>query len=175
MPDYAMQTPMAQITVRIPVNSFGETAAKATSRIRQRIEIKDSKMPVYEYRCLACNHQFELRQKFSDAPVDLCPKCGGAVHKMVSASAFSLKGGGWYGDGYGEKAESPKSESDSKTDTAETADSAPKESAPADTSTAAETSASPATSPDQSQSETKSAVAEKAEKPAATEKPKAES
>ena len=69
-------------------------------------------MPVYEYRCNACNIQFELRQKFSDPPADLCPTCGGTVCKMVSAASFSLKGGGWYGDGYGVKAEPAKSAGD---------------------------------------------------------------
>ena len=69
-------------------------------------------MPVYEYCCNACNIQFELRQKFSDPPADLCPKCGGTARKMVSAVSFSLKGGGWYGDGYGTKTESAKSEGD---------------------------------------------------------------
>jgi putative FmdB family regulatory protein len=131
-------------------------------------------MPVYEYRCTACNHQFELHQKFSDAPADHCPKCGGAVYKMVSASAFSLKGEGWYGDGYGVKADdAPKSESDLAADTGAKEDSAPKDSTPSVT-TVKETSESPATSTAQSQSETKSAVAEKAEKSAATEKPKSE-
>lgn len=64
-------------------------------------------MPVYEYRCDSCNIQFELRQKFSDPPADQCPKCGGTVRKLVSAVSFSLKGSGWFGDGYG----STKSES----------------------------------------------------------------
>jgi putative FmdB family regulatory protein len=69
-------------------------------------------MPVYEYRCDACNIQFDLRQKFSDPPADRCPKCGGTVRKLVSAVSFSLKGAGWYGDGYGKKAESTTSEGD---------------------------------------------------------------
>lgn len=60
-------------------------------------------MPVYEYRCNACGDQFELRQKFSDAPVTECPKCGGEVAKLISSTAFSLKGGGWYAEGYGDK------------------------------------------------------------------------
>ena len=67
-------------------------------------------MPIYEYRCNSCNIQFELRQKFSDPPADKCPKCGGTVHKLVSAASFSLKGAGWYGDGYGAKTEPTKSE-----------------------------------------------------------------
>jgi hypothetical protein len=90
---------------------------------------------------------------------------------MVSSSAFSLKGGGWYGDGYNVKAdETPKSEAESAGGTGATADSAPTDSAPKD-SAAKETTASPATSSDQSQPETKNVVAEK---PAATEKPKSE-
>jgi len=69
-------------------------------------------MPVYEYRCDACNIQFDLRQKFSDPPADRCPKCGGTVRKLVSAVSFSLKGAGWFGDGYGTKSESTNSEGD---------------------------------------------------------------
>ena len=58
-------------------------------------------MPIYEYRCESCDNTFELRQKFSDAPASECPACGGPVEKLISQSGFSLKGGGWYGDGYG--------------------------------------------------------------------------
>jgi putative FmdB family regulatory protein len=58
-------------------------------------------MPLYEYQCKSCNNTFELRQKFSDAPASECPSCGGAVEKLISQSGFALKGGGWYGDGYG--------------------------------------------------------------------------
>jgi len=65
-------------------------------------------MPMYEYRCKSCNHQFELRQKFSDPPVNQCPQCGAAVEKMISTSAFSLKGDGWFNTAYCPKTESPK-------------------------------------------------------------------
>lgn len=57
-------------------------------------------MPLYEYRCDACDKQFELRQKFSDAPATECPTCGGPVRKLISQSGFALKGGGWYAQGY---------------------------------------------------------------------------
>ena len=53
-------------------------------------------MPIYEYECEKCGHRFEKIQKFSDPPVDTCPKCGGPVHKMQSAPAFQFKGTGWY-------------------------------------------------------------------------------
>ncbi|CAK8721912.1 hypothetical protein GCAAIG_11545 [Candidatus Electronema halotolerans] len=57
-------------------------------------------MPVYEYRCSACERVFEVQQKISDAPLTTCSECGGEVKKLVSAAAFHLKGGGWYADGY---------------------------------------------------------------------------
>ncbi|UFS70384.1 zinc ribbon domain-containing protein [Geomonas sp. RF6] len=57
-------------------------------------------MPLYEYQCTSCDNVFEVRQKFSDAPATECPACGGEVRKMISQSGFSLKGQGWYGDGY---------------------------------------------------------------------------
>jgi putative FmdB family regulatory protein len=103
-------------------------------------------MPVYEYRCDACNIQFELRQKFSDPPADKCPKCDGAVRKMVSAASFSLKGAGWYGDGYGAKVEPTKPDGDTAVKTgAGTAEAGSKtEGASTDTAAPAETAASPA-------------------------------
>jgi putative FmdB family regulatory protein len=106
----------------------------------------DKKMPVYEYRCDACNIQFELRQKFSDPPADKCPKCGGAVRKLVSAASFSLKGGGWYGDGYGAKAEPDKSEGDTAVGTEATKEGSSTDGAPAPAKTEKpETTASPIT------------------------------
>src|ERR687891_166307 len=53
-------------------------------------------MPLYEYQCDACAHRFEVIQKFSDAPIDVCPKCGGAVRKLLSSPAIQFKGSGWY-------------------------------------------------------------------------------
>lgn len=53
-------------------------------------------MPIYEYRCTTCNNEFEALQKISDEPVKTCPACGGEVKKLISHSAFHLKGSGWY-------------------------------------------------------------------------------
>jgi putative FmdB family regulatory protein len=54
-------------------------------------------MPIYEYRCSECQHKLEALQKFSDAPLTVCPKCGQpALRKLVSAAAFQLRGNGWY-------------------------------------------------------------------------------
>jgi putative FmdB family regulatory protein len=53
-------------------------------------------MPLYEYQCEKCAHRFEVIQKFSDAPIDVCPKCGGPVVKLLSSPAIQFKGSGWY-------------------------------------------------------------------------------
>jgi len=58
-------------------------------------------MPIYEYRCTACGHTLEVIQKFNDKPLKKCTECSGALEKLISRSAFQLKGGGWYNEGYG--------------------------------------------------------------------------
>ena len=60
-------------------------------------------MPLYEYECEACGHRVERIQKFSDPPLEHCPKCGGAVHKLQAAPAFQFKGSGWYITDYARK------------------------------------------------------------------------
>lgn len=86
-------------------------------------------MPIYEYKCEGCGETFEVIQKFADEPVTVHEKCGGHVHRLMSAPSFQFKGSGWYvtdyakGSGsspahtesgkseHGEKSESGKSES----------------------------------------------------------------
>ena len=58
-------------------------------------------MPLYEYECNACAHRFEVIQKYSDAPIDICPKCGGTVTKLFSSPAIQFKGSGFYLTDYG--------------------------------------------------------------------------
>jgi putative FmdB family regulatory protein len=61
-------------------------------------------MPLYEYECDACHQRFERIQKFSDPPLDVCPKCGkGPVRKLVSSPAIQFKGSGWYITDYARK------------------------------------------------------------------------
>ena len=60
-------------------------------------------MPIYEYHCLECHHEFERIQKFSDPPLAQCPSCAGTVQKLISRSAFHLKGDGWYVTDYARK------------------------------------------------------------------------
>ena len=58
-------------------------------------------MPIYEYRCTSCGHTLEVIQKFNDARLTQCTECAGPLEKLISRSAFLLKGGGWYSEGYG--------------------------------------------------------------------------
>jgi putative FmdB family regulatory protein len=64
-------------------------------------------MPLYEYRCEACEHRFEVIQKYSDLPVAMCPSCGGGpVEKLLSSPAIQFKGTGWYITDYARKGQS---------------------------------------------------------------------
>jgi putative FmdB family regulatory protein len=61
-------------------------------------------MPLYEYRCDECGHQFERIQRFSDDLVSVCPSCqGGPVVKLLSSPAIQFKGSGWYITDYARK------------------------------------------------------------------------
>jgi putative FmdB family regulatory protein len=75
-------------------------------------------MPLYEYVCDACAHHFEVIQKYSDAPIEVCPKCGGHVQKMLSSPAIQFKGTGWYVTDYARKSssEAGKTSDSGKTD-----------------------------------------------------------
>lgn len=65
-------------------------------------------MPIYEYECSACHHQFDLRQKISEAPVKQCPHCSqDTVVRLVSAAGFQLKGSGWYATDFKNKGKPP--------------------------------------------------------------------
>jgi len=77
-------------------------------------------MPVYEYECGSCGGRFEVMQKFSDPEVTACRLCNAtSVRKVLSPTAFVLKGTGWYATDYpsGDKkkaAESEKPSSEAK-------------------------------------------------------------
>jgi len=60
-------------------------------------------MPFYEYECTKCNHHTEVFQRISDKPITKCEKCNGRMKKLISQSAFHLKGSGWYVTDYASK------------------------------------------------------------------------
>ena len=60
-------------------------------------------MPLYEYRCKQCGHQFEKIQSFSAPELKECPVCQGEVERLLSAPAVQFKGAGWYVTDYAGK------------------------------------------------------------------------
>ncbi len=110
---------------------FGESpserkASHRCSDLYKRVVI----MPIYEYECPQCG-RFEVIQKFSDSPLKKCPHCkekgkDTVVEKAVSASAFHLKGTGWYKTDYGSSGSTgsaPSKKAESGTDTSTSSDS----------------------------------------------------
>jgi len=71
-------------------------------------------MPIYEYECTQCGRREEILQKYSDIPLTVCKYCSGKVHKLISQTAFHLKGGGWYVTDYGSKSSKPADTSEKK-------------------------------------------------------------
>ncbi len=58
-------------------------------------------MPIYEYACKGCGHEFEREQRITEAPIKKCPSCRALkARRQISRTAFVLKGGGWYSDLY---------------------------------------------------------------------------
>src|SRR5580658_10481000 len=57
-------------------------------------------MPLYEYLCHRCGKTIESLQRFSDEPLTMHEDCGGELEKLISRSAFQLKGSGWYATDY---------------------------------------------------------------------------
>ena len=52
-------------------------------------------MPTYRYEakdsvagCTLCHEGFDATQKISDAPLTVCPECGGAIVKVPCVAAF---------------------------------------------------------------------------------------
>ena len=99
-------------------------------------------MPLREYQCDACGHRFEVIQKMSDLPLEVCPKCGEALRKLQAAPAFHLKGSGWYATDYAKKdSSSAKSEDESKGAAASAADKGDKAEAKTDSAKSSDSGA----------------------------------
>ena len=54
-------------------------------------------MPIFDFQCNSCGHEFEKLVMKSDAPAPACKACNAEdVTRKVSAPGFRLSGGGWY-------------------------------------------------------------------------------
>jgi len=113
-------------------------------------------LPIYEYKCEGCGETFEVIQKFADEPLTVHEKCGGHVHKLMSAPSFQFKGSGWYVTDYAKgsgnvpakgdshKSDSEKSQSESKSDGGSKTDSSSKSSSDTAAKTETKTESKPA-------------------------------
>ena len=95
-------------------------------------------MPIYEYECSDCSHQFEAMRKIRDAALTECPSCGShGLQKLISKVAFRLKGTGWYETDFKTKPADTEAEKSEKPGTDEKP--AKKESGATDVKTASST------------------------------------
>jgi putative FmdB family regulatory protein len=104
-------------------------------------------MPIYEYNCEKCG-VFEVTQRISEKPLDVCPTCGEPVRRLISHTSFVLKGSGWYVTDYARSANAKgenSTDSAAKTDTAGESGDKNGTSKASDTSTAG--SSGPSTTP----------------------------
>jgi putative FmdB family regulatory protein len=54
-------------------------------------------VPTYAYACSECEHAFDVRQSFSDAPLTTCPRCEReSLRKVFSPVGVVFKGSGFY-------------------------------------------------------------------------------
>jgi len=78
-------------------------------------------MPLYEYRCEACQQRFEVIRKFSDPELEVCTLCGKSpVTRLLSSPAIQFKGSGWYITDYSQKGKSGNSDSEGKSSSSDT-------------------------------------------------------
>src|SRR5437870_4221181 len=59
-------------------------------------------MPTYEYRCEACNHNFDEFQSMMEKPLKKCPKCRKSKLRRIfgTGAAILFKGSGFYQTDY---------------------------------------------------------------------------
>jgi putative FmdB family regulatory protein len=62
----------------------------------RRNALGGSSMPLYEYQCQDCGVRFERRQHINDEPLEVCPECGGEVHRLIQPVGIIFKGSGFY-------------------------------------------------------------------------------
>jgi len=61
-------------------------------------------MPTYEYKCLDCEHRFEVFQSMTDEPLKQCERCNGKVKRLIGSGAgLIFKGSGFYSTDYRSK------------------------------------------------------------------------
>ena len=66
-------------------------------------------MPIYEYKCDECGHQFETKQRMAEDPLETCPECEGDVRRLINGGLTPMMKGSRKGGGGGKSCSSSKS------------------------------------------------------------------
>ncbi len=102
-------------------------------------------MPLYEYRCRNCNHQFEIQQSFSDDALTVCPECEGELRKVFAPVGIAFKGSGFYKNDSRGGSSSTTSGSESSSSTSTSSESSTKKE-PASSASSSSSSSTPSSS-----------------------------
>lgn len=121
-------------------------------------------MPTYEYECPRCPRVFEVKQRITEPALETCDRCGGPVHRLLSAAPFILKGEGWYVTDYPSESRKKAKETTAKESTSKEA---------ASKETASKGDGGSAESKPAASSESKSSTESSASSASATSKPAA--
>ena len=119
-------------------------------------------MPTYEYECPRCPRVFEVKQRITEPALETCDRCGGPVHRLLSAAPFILKGEGWYVTDYPSESRKKAKETTAKESTSKEA---------ASKETASKGDGGSAESKPAASSESKSSTESSASSASATSKP----
>ena len=97
-----------------PIGPFDPGGPDAAERSRvawgpaRVLRYDPATMPVCEYRCRDCGHEFEIQQSMSDDTLTVCPSCGGDLRKVFSPVGIAFKGSGFYKNDSGSRSGSTK-------------------------------------------------------------------
>ncbi|MEZ6049362.1 MAG: FmdB family zinc ribbon protein [Planctomycetaceae bacterium] len=75
-------------------------------------------MPTYDYKCGACEHEWEVFQSIKAKPVRKCPECGKlkAKRQIGPGAGIIFKGSGFYQTDYRSSSYKKAAAADSKSD-----------------------------------------------------------
>lgn len=76
-------------------------------------------MPTYDYLCADCGYRFELFQKMTDDPVQICPQCQHtSVRRLIGGgNGLLFKGSGFYITDYRRSGNANSGTAEKKTET----------------------------------------------------------
>lgn len=57
-------------------------------------------MPIYEYHCDSCGHDFEKLELVNDIKESKCPNCDQVAKRKISVSSYHLSGSGFHNTDY---------------------------------------------------------------------------